>query len=95
MTRKQRREPTPAVAYPPGWFTEPARAWGVIAPSMDAVPAEVLKQRQRDINTQRSRDVALATGAGWATGSLVLDGTPKHPRPMWLARAPARREKAG
>lgn len=86
---KGKRAPTPAVVYPPGFFTEPARAWGVVSPAMlDGLPADVVQQRQRDSNTRRSRDLALATGAGWANGTIVLDGTPKHPKPIWLARAP-------
>ena len=96
MKRRTRKAPTPAMVYPPGWFTEPARAWGVIAPSMEqGLPADVLRQRQRDSNTQRSRAVAMATGNGWACGTIVLDGTPKLPRPMWLVRAPVRSVKGG
>lgn len=89
---RQAKAPTPAVSYPPGWFAEPARAWGVVSPSMDAgVPDDVVQQRQRTSNTQRSRDVARATGNGWANGTIVLGGTPKHPKPLWLMRAPAGR----
>lgn len=93
---KARKAPTPAVVYPPGFFTEPARAWGVMAPSMEqGLPAEVVRQRQRDSNCARSRAVAMATGNGWACGTIVLDGTPKLPRPMWLVRPPAGRAKGG
>lgn len=99
MTRgkgKGRKPATPAVVYPPGFFTEPARAWGVVSPAMEqGLPAEVVQQRQRDSNTQRSREAAVATGAGWACGTVVMDGTPKHPRPMWLVRPPMGRVKGG
>ena len=99
MTKKStgKRAPKPAVVYPQGFFTEPARAWGVVSPAMlEGLPADVVLQRQRDSNTRRSRDVALATGTGWASGTIVLDGTPKHPKPVWLMRAPAGRSaKAG
>ena len=88
-SQRARRAPTPAVVYPPGFFSEVARAWGVVSPAMmDGLPADVVQQRQRDSNTRRSRDVALATGNGWANGTIVLSGTPKHPKPIWLARAP-------
>lgn len=89
-SRKMPRPATPAVDYPPGWFTAPARAWGVVAPSMDdGLPAEVVAQRQRDANTQRSRQAALATGNGWGNGTIVLGNTPKHTKPLWMPRAPA------
>lgn len=86
---KASKAPRPAVVYPAGFFTEPARAWGVVSPAMlEGLPADVVQQRQRDSNTRRSRDVALATGNGWANGTIVLDGAPKHPKPIWLVRAP-------
>lgn len=95
MTRKRTqracRARTPAVVYPPGFFSEPARAWGVVSPSMaEGLPGDVAQQRQLGSNARRSRDVALATGNGWASGTVVMGGTPKHPKPMWLVRAPAR-----
>ena len=95
MTRKTARKPrkpaTPAVVYPPGFFTEPARAWGVVAPSMDeGLSAELVAQRQRDANTRRSRQAALATGNGWGNGTIVLGNTPKHEKPLWMPRAPER-----
>ena len=96
MKRGARKPSRPAVVYAPGWFTEPARAWGVVAPAMEqGLPADVLQQRQRTSNTQRSRDVAMATGNGWACGTIALPGTPKLPRPMWQVRAPVCRPKGG
>jgi hypothetical protein len=88
---KPRKPATPAVVYPPGFFTEPARAWGVVAPAMElGLPDEVVQQRQRDANTKRSRAAALSMGNGWGNGTMVMPGTPRNAAPVWMVRAPRR-----
>ena len=91
MSRKQhgkratRRAPTPARDWPPGFFTEPVRAWkclqwaGPLTMAADGGGAE----RFTDL-AKRGRRKANADGSG--IGPMVLPGTRKQTAPAWMPR---------
>lgn len=93
MSRKQqgkratRRAPTPALDWPPGFFTEPVRAWkclqwaGPLTMAADGGGAE----RFTDL-AKRGRRKDNADGSGWGRGTILMPGTPKHDSPAWMPR---------
>lgn len=87
--KSSRKPPTPAVAYPPGWFTEPVRAWVQLqhagASEQAARPPIAFQELAK-----RGRLKAEQTGSGWGTGTIVLPNTPKHSAPAWMPRPRAR-----
>ena len=73
MSNKARTKAGPEVVYPPGYFTEPVRAWRQLrfesAMQVDRwchLPLLATAERQR----QR------ATGLGWGRGTIALAVTP-------------------
>lgn len=89
MSKGKRKPPTPAVAYPPGWFTEPCRAWkqlqyqGAVALAGAGEPAGNFGEL-----AQRGRRAAAKKGNGWGCGTLPMPGTPRHSAPAWMVRRP-------
>ena len=77
----------PAVEYPPGWFTEPVRAWAQLKFVSRFTSQDTSRQAAQ---AQAERERQEAEGAGWAAKPLGLEGAMTTPRPRWL---PAR--KAG
>ena len=75
-----RRKP---VTYPPGYFTEPVRAWK----QMQFVSAmQVDKWGHLALLARRERTRQMDTGQGWAGGTLALPGAPVRGRPRTLGR---------
>lgn len=78
MTRKH-----PPASYPPGYFTELIRAhdW---PPKFEPRYAHDDTEWKRRMAGIAAREVAIATGAGWNTGTIVLPNTPKWVRPEMM-----------
>lgn len=75
---------TVAVSYPPGFFTQPVRAWRQLQFDSEAVGERVREYLYNAANARRGREVALLTGAGWGSGTMALPGTPKTLAPGWM-----------
>ena len=82
-----KRIPTPATDYPAGFFLALVREhnWPPnFEPRFD-IPDTEYKRRMAG---QAASEVAITTGAGWNTGTIVLPNTPTWRRPeMMKARA--------
>ena len=61
------------VTYPPGYFTEPVRAWKQMQ-FVSALQADVSERMAQLARAERSRQ--RATGSGWGGGTIDLAGTP-------------------
>lgn len=82
-----KRKPTPATNYPAGFFTALIREhnW---PPMFEPRFAHDDTEWKRRLAGQVAREVAITTGAGWNTGTIVLPNTPKWlPPTMMKARA--------
>lgn len=89
MCAVRKARPAPASEppqYPPGWFTAPARAWGVISPAMLELPADVLEQRKADAGAAAARDLATRTGKRCNGPATVLPGSAKTLPPTMMKR---------
>jgi hypothetical protein len=92
---------TPAVVYPPGFFTEPVRAWaklcwqgpltvpplGTKPTAAQAFDGERLAQRGRAKAAEKAAQAGRHQAVAFTYGSMVLPGTPKWTPPHWMARA--------
>lgn len=85
---KGKRAPTPARDYPPGFFTEPVRAWACLRwDGPLTMSAGGGGGRFTDL-AQRGRRKATADGSGWGRGTVMMPGTPKQDAPAWMVRHP-------
>ncbi|MEY2690637.1 MAG: hypothetical protein RL375_4837 [Pseudomonadota bacterium] len=83
--RRSVRQGTQAqVDYPPGFFTEPVRAWRQMRYDSAEVANKVREYLHNQENARRGREVALATGAGWGSGTMYMPNTPKTLAPGWM-----------
>lgn len=73
-----------AVNYPPGFFTQPVRAWAQMRFDPHEVDAAVRRYVRNQANARRGREVALSNGSGWGSGTMDLPNTPKTLAPGWL-----------
>lgn len=86
-SRPRTAKPAPrAVVYPPGFFTEPVRAWKALQ-WQGPVAADADPAAKYVALAKRGRVQAAKTGKGWGRGTIVLPNTPKHPAPEWIDRA--------
>lgn len=79
---RQRKAQAAAAAssYPPGYFTEPVRAWWPAWESKIAVTSNG-RLAAAQLADAWSR---AETGTGWGSGTTLMPGTPKYDRPGWL-----------
>lgn len=72
-----------AKEYPPGYFSEPVRAWASMrfesALVLDPATRQLQLRMQAQATAQRAEQ--QATGKGWGNGTLWMPGTPKTARP--------------
>lgn len=85
LGRQSVRQGTSApVEYPPGFFTEPVRAWRQLRYDSAEVADKVREYLHNQANARRGREVALATGAGCGNGTMYMPNTPKTLAPGWM-----------
>lgn len=75
---KQQKVETQVKEYPPGYFLEPVYADGVTWPPMwrpsYLEPSQSAACREAAIRSRQQ-------GKGWASGTIIMPGTPKHLAP--------------
>ena len=71
--RAQARATRPDVVYPPGYFTEPVRAWHQLR-FESAMTVDKWGHMALLAGAERVRQ--QATGKGWGRGTIALPGTP-------------------
>lgn len=97
------RRPAPSRQWPPGYFSEPVRAWTQMqfssaewaqrrvdeARARGEAPQTHNEAALREAST-RERERQVLTGTGWGSGTLVMPGTPAmRPNPKaWLVMPP-------
>lgn len=79
------RKGTASPEYPPGYFTEPCRAWwpGWV-PLMDYGRASAEDRREQHSKEQGAAIRAQGKGFGINGGTINLPGTSKAPPPGWM-----------
>ena len=73
----------PATVYPPGFFTEPVRAWKQLQ-FVSAMAVD--KWGHLALLARAERERQASTGQGWSGGTMALPGTPVRGRPRVLGR---------
>jgi hypothetical protein len=74
---KLKKVETPAKEYPPGYFLEPVYANGTWPPMWRPAylePSQSAACREAAIRSRQQ-------GKGWASGTILMPGTPKHLAP--------------
>lgn len=80
--RQRKAQAAPArSSYPPGYFTEPVRAWWPMWESRMDAPKQ---GRDMCALAHAARRAAAETGTGWGRGTVLMPGTPKNDAPGWL-----------
>lgn len=79
---------TPAVEYPPGYFTELIRRhnWPPRFEPHGIDGADLSDQRRLAALVGRER--AADAGVGWGSGTMVMPKTPGHLRPGFMGSTP-------
>lgn len=89
--KRARATPIPAHMLAPGYFLALVRRhdWPPgFAAGLDARPAEQRVTSHSIAERERQTNEAV----GWANGTVLMAGTPKHPRPEWMGRAQGKAE---